>query len=746
MAAVERWHFTPQQLMDTPTRKCGVDADKELSYRQQAANLIQDMGQRLTVNQLCINTAIVYMHRFYMYHSFTKFHRNALAAACLFLAAKVEEQPRKLEHVIRVAHVCLHRDSPNLDTKSETYLQQAQDLVINESILLQTLGFEVAIDHPHTHVVKTTQLIRGFQNRAQRGQEMAKSCLTNAPKDLAQTAYFMATNSLHLTAFSLQYKPTVVACMCIHLACKWASWEIPRSNDGKYWWEYVDPNVTLDLLDSLTTEFLHIMDKTPSRLKRKISNYKMAGDSPMSSIFNAAHTSGKMRPKPEATSTVSTATASGSSATTGQPQPGSSSNYSAPTEYTNHDRQGKDAAHHKAGLQSASSSSVNTSTSVDLKSHPDLPTLPPLVPPATKSPPKLFINQDALRKMEEKREGTPTAHGAHHSQRPSTHRDKYGRPVPSKADRGEREHGLGGVTKHHPSQMNAHRERHHHQGHHPASHKDQQRHHEKTVVPGHEKMSTVHHHPREKVPPNSKDKHRHEHHHRHSASAASRHHSRGTQPSQGSLPHPHKHQGPGDVPDSKSRKRAHAGSPDMAVLHGATRMAADGAAGLMHPSPAKKHQRDHPGQLHAPAPGSLESSSLLKLPMPPPAPHHVSGQHPPQPHPPKPQSAGTSAIQSKYQESGLATENGKEGDDMDIVTDENSGDDPLLQLLGQTSDQSMSGHSFFQDPTLGEYPLFGMDVFGMSAMSYPSLSQPPLPQHPPPPPNEPPPPPPPPPE
>lgn len=26
--------------------------------------------------QLCINTAIVYMHRFYVFHSFTKFHRN----------------------------------------------------------------------------------------------------------------------------------------------------------------------------------------------------------------------------------------------------------------------------------------------------------------------------------------------------------------------------------------------------------------------------------------------------------------------------------------------------------------------------------------------------------------------------------------------------------------------------------------------------------------------------------------------
>lgn len=47
--AAQRWMFTTEQLMNTPSRKCGIDADKELSYRQQAANLIQDMGQRLQV-------------------------------------------------------------------------------------------------------------------------------------------------------------------------------------------------------------------------------------------------------------------------------------------------------------------------------------------------------------------------------------------------------------------------------------------------------------------------------------------------------------------------------------------------------------------------------------------------------------------------------------------------------------------------------------------------------------------------
>ncbi|XP_074191656.1 cyclin-T2 isoform X3 [Rhinolophus sinicus] len=92
-------------------------------------------------------------------------------------------------------------------------------------------------------------------------------------KDLAQTSYFMATNSLHLTTFCLQYKPTVIACVCIHLACKWSNWEIPVSTDGKHWWEYVDPTVTLELLDELTHEFLQILEKTPSRLK-KIRNWR----------------------------------------------------------------------------------------------------------------------------------------------------------------------------------------------------------------------------------------------------------------------------------------------------------------------------------------------------------------------------------------------------------------------------------------------------------------------------------------
>lgn len=52
----------------------------------------------------------------YLIHFFSI---KAVAPAALFLAAKVEEQPRKLEHVIKVTHACLHPLEAAPDTRSE---------------------------------------------------------------------------------------------------------------------------------------------------------------------------------------------------------------------------------------------------------------------------------------------------------------------------------------------------------------------------------------------------------------------------------------------------------------------------------------------------------------------------------------------------------------------------------------------------------------------------------------------------
>lgn len=49
MAGNERWYYTSEQLANSPSIKHGMDKDTELNYRQRAANLIQEMGQRIQV-------------------------------------------------------------------------------------------------------------------------------------------------------------------------------------------------------------------------------------------------------------------------------------------------------------------------------------------------------------------------------------------------------------------------------------------------------------------------------------------------------------------------------------------------------------------------------------------------------------------------------------------------------------------------------------------------------------------------
>ena len=41
-----------------------------------------------------------------------------MAPCFVFLAAKIEEMPRKLEHVLKAAHACLKKEPP-LDVKSD---------------------------------------------------------------------------------------------------------------------------------------------------------------------------------------------------------------------------------------------------------------------------------------------------------------------------------------------------------------------------------------------------------------------------------------------------------------------------------------------------------------------------------------------------------------------------------------------------------------------------------------------------
>ena len=242
-----RWIMSPDKLLELPSLSEKFTTEDDRHYRQQAANMIQDLSKVLNLLPLVTNTAIVYMHRFFMFHSFHIFDRFLIGACCIFLACKVEEQPRKLEHVITMYCKCIKTDANAM--RGEEHRKRIQDFIMHEQLLVETLGFDVRVEHPHSSVIKITEKIK-------------------ASKDLAQTSYLLATNTLHLTTFCLLYPPVVIACVCINLACKWGHWMIPKSNEKKDWWQYFAPSdFTQKKLDTLTDELVTIIDQSPAKMK-----------------------------------------------------------------------------------------------------------------------------------------------------------------------------------------------------------------------------------------------------------------------------------------------------------------------------------------------------------------------------------------------------------------------------------------------------------------------------------------------
>ncbi|KAK6055255.1 hypothetical protein COOONC_07241 [Cooperia oncophora] len=131
--------------------------------------------QRGKISQLCMCAAIMHMHRFFCFHSFKFFDYRDVAAACLFLAGKSEECPRKLDHIVRVWWSKKFERHPTIPSNNH-YIEAAQLIVQLENIILQTIAFDLKVEMPHPFVLSAMHEI--------------------APnnKKLTECAYFFATD------------------------------------------------------------------------------------------------------------------------------------------------------------------------------------------------------------------------------------------------------------------------------------------------------------------------------------------------------------------------------------------------------------------------------------------------------------------------------------------------------------------------------------------------------------------------
>jgi len=125
---------------------------------------IKELCMKLGLQLLSQCTAMVFFHRFFKHQSFEQHDRFVVGTACVFLAAKVEEDMRRLDEVSKQA-----QSIRNFGKMSDLAAgEPTQDLIrmirekvlLCERVLLNTLSFDVSVTHPHIPAFNLIKKIR----------------------------------------------------------------------------------------------------------------------------------------------------------------------------------------------------------------------------------------------------------------------------------------------------------------------------------------------------------------------------------------------------------------------------------------------------------------------------------------------------------------------------------------------------------------------------------------------------------
>uniref|UniRef100_A0A8C2JSB9 Cyclin-K n=1 Tax=Cyprinus carpio TaxID=7962 RepID=A0A8C2JSB9_CYPCA len=234
------WYWDKKDLARTPSQSDGMDPATEARYRREGARFIFDVGTRLGLHYDTLATGITYFHRFYMFHSFKPFPRYVTGACCLFLAGKVEETPKKCKDIIKTTRSLLN------DVQFAQFGDDPkEEVMVLERILLQTIKFDLQVEHPYQFLLRYAKQLKGDKNKVQK---------------LVQMAWTFVNDSL-CTMLSLQWEPEIIAVAVMYLAgrlCKFDIQEWTSKQSSRRWWEQFVQDVPVELLEDICHQILDL--------------------------------------------------------------------------------------------------------------------------------------------------------------------------------------------------------------------------------------------------------------------------------------------------------------------------------------------------------------------------------------------------------------------------------------------------------------------------------------------------------
>lgn len=209
-------------------------------------------------------------------HSFEDHDRFEVSVACILLAAKTEESPKKLNVVIQecfklknlstkakkqqeetIPGVTLDKRG-FLDVKCQEFVRLKDRVLLLERVILHTIGFELSVNHPYIYFGKIKSIIASRQLQyIQSSSSSSTSSVAEEPgkmfNQLTQYSMNFANDSMH-TSLCLQFPPETIAHVCIYLSGQFCKM---KPTDDKQWLDIL--GISMEELTSIGLQIMELI-------------------------------------------------------------------------------------------------------------------------------------------------------------------------------------------------------------------------------------------------------------------------------------------------------------------------------------------------------------------------------------------------------------------------------------------------------------------------------------------------------
>lgn len=236
------WIFSDAELRSSPSHRDGMKHKDELILRRKGCDFIEKLAKPLDMPKLAIVSAQYYLHRFYMRQSLVRYDKYLVAAACVLLASKVEESPKKIGYIAKE-----YIAARNIVDKDHVFAIQKHDpqvtasrIISMEGVLLHTMSYDLTITHPYKFInEKVDKVVRllGLPD------EIAKRQCAK----IKQVAWSFLNDSMY-TCACLRAESGNLAAAAVYLAGLYENY-VPDdvyTSEGAPWWDVLStPHDTL---------------------------------------------------------------------------------------------------------------------------------------------------------------------------------------------------------------------------------------------------------------------------------------------------------------------------------------------------------------------------------------------------------------------------------------------------------------------------------------------------------------------